>query len=36
MAELGSDAESSVLAAPRGGAIDRLDLVMGPICAHSV
>jgi hypothetical protein len=33
LAELGSDAEGSVLAGPRG-AIDRLDLVMGTICAH--
>jgi hypothetical protein len=32
--EVGSDGEGFVLAGPRGGAIDRLDLVMRAICAH--
>jgi hypothetical protein len=34
LAELGSDGEGFVLAGPRGGATDRLDLVMRAICAH--
>jgi hypothetical protein len=34
LAELGSDGEGFVLAGPRGGAIDRLDLVMRATCAH--
>jgi integrase len=34
LAELDSDGKGFVLAGPRGGAIDRLDLVMRAICAN--